>query len=51
MIGKIMGRLFGDGDTVEVDAYLIKREEKYLPRKNPDEGGDFKSKTYTVTNK
>jgi len=48
-IGMLMKKLFRDRDTVETDGFSVTREEKYLPREKPSAGGDFKSKTYTVT--
>ena len=49
VIGTIMAKLFRDGDTIEVDAFDVTREERYVARDSPSDGGNFKSKTYTVT--
>ena len=48
VIGTIMAKLFRDRDTIEVDAFDVIREERYLPRDNGNDGGSYKSKTYTV---
>ena len=48
-IGLLMGKLFGDQDRIEVDAFDLSREERYLARDNASVGGSFKSKTYTLT--
>lgn len=48
-IGTIMGKLFRENETLEVDAYRVTREEKYVARDDSAVGGNFKSKTYTVT--
>ena len=47
-IGVVMGKLFREQETVEVDGYSVTREEKYLPRADASSGGNFKSKIYTV---
>lgn len=49
VIGSIMAKLFRDRDTVEVDGFDVTREERYVARDNASDGGNFKSKTYTVT--
>lgn len=49
VIGTIMAKLFRDWETIEVDAFDVTREERYVPRDNAHDGGNFKSKTYTVT--
>ena len=49
VIGTVMAKLFRDRETVEVDAFIVVREEKYVARENISAGGSFKSKTYTVT--
>jgi hypothetical protein len=49
MIGTVMGKLFRERNTVEVDAFNVTREERYVARENASDGGNFKSKTYTVT--
>ena len=49
VVGTVMAKLFRDRDTVEVDGYVVTREEKYVSRDNSSDGGSFKSKTYTVT--
>lgn len=49
IIGTIMGKLFGDGDRLNVDGFVVAREERYVSRDNANDGGGFKSKTYTVT--
>ena len=40
---------FGDRRQIEVDAFDVTREERYVARENSSDGGNFKSKTYTVT--
>jgi len=47
-IGKTMAKLFRDSDTVSVDCYEVVREERYVARDATNDGGGFKSKTYTV---
>jgi hypothetical protein len=49
VIGTIMAKLFRDESTLEVDGFVVTREERYLTRDDAGEGGSFKSKTYTVT--
>jgi hypothetical protein len=49
IIGSIMGKLFRDQDTLEVDGYIVTREERYISRDKVSEGGNFKSKIYTIT--
>jgi hypothetical protein len=49
IIGSIMGKLFRERDTLEVDAYTVTREERYVARDNSCDGGKFKSKTYSIT--
>ena len=49
VIGSVMAKLFRNEDTVEVDGFRVTREERYLNRDNASDGGNFKSKTYTVT--
>lgn len=49
VIGTVMAKLFRDRDTLEVDAFDVTREERYVARDNANDGGNFKSKTYTVT--
>jgi hypothetical protein len=49
VIGTIMAKLFRDQSTLEVDGFVVTREERYLTRDDGSEGGSFKSKTYTVT--
>ncbi|MEI7436956.1 MAG: hypothetical protein WCL16_09160 [bacterium] len=49
VIGSIMAKLFRDRDKIEVDAFDVAREERYVPRESGSNGGNFKSKTYTVT--
>ncbi len=49
VIGSIMAKLFRDRDRIEVDAFDVTREERYVARDNASDGGNFKSKTYTVT--
>ena len=51
IIGSIMGKLFRDQDTLEVDGYIVIREERYISRDKVSEGGSFKSKIYTITSK
>lgn len=48
VIGSIMAKLFRDSDTLDVDGYQVVREERYVVRENGNDGGGFKSKTYTV---
>ena len=49
VIGLVMAKLFRDQQTLEVDGFNVTREEKYLCRDDASSGGNFKSKTYTVT--
>lgn len=49
VVGSIMAKLFRERDKLEVDAFDVTREEKYLSREDASSGGSFKSKTYTVT--
>lgn len=49
VIGTIMGKLFRDQTTLDVDGFVVTREEKFVVRDNACDGGNFKSKTYTVT--
>ncbi|MBI3852575.1 MAG: hypothetical protein HY298_20145 [Verrucomicrobia bacterium] len=49
VVGSVMGKLFRERDTVEVDAFTVFREERYVARDDSAAGGGFKSKTYTVT--
>jgi hypothetical protein len=49
VIGIVMAKLFRDRETVEVDAFNVTREERYVSREIASDGGSFKSKTYTVT--
>lgn len=49
VIGSIMAKLFRDGDAIEVDGFEVGREERYVARESGSDGGNFKSKTYTVT--
>jgi hypothetical protein len=49
VIGLVMAKLFRDQQTLEVDAFNVTREEKYLTRDGATSGGSFKSKTYSVT--
>jgi len=49
VIGSIMAKLFKDGDVLELDGFIITREEKPVARDDSTKGGNFKSKTYTVT--
>ena len=51
VIGIIMAKLFRDRDTIEVDDFDVTREERFVARDNASDGGNFKSKTYTVTRK
>ena len=46
-----MAKLFRDGDSIEVDGFLVTREERTVARENASEGGSFKAKTYIVTRK
>ena len=49
IIGTIMAKLFRERDTLEVDGFAVKREERYMSRDDASDGGSFKSKTYTVS--
>jgi hypothetical protein len=49
VIGTIMAKLFRDQSSLEVDGFVVAREERYLVREDACEGGSFKSKTYTVS--
>jgi hypothetical protein len=49
VVGTVMAKLFRDRDMVEVDGYVVTREEKNVSRDNSSDGGSFKSKTYTAT--
>jgi hypothetical protein len=49
VIGSVMAKLFGEQDILEIDGFGIAREEKYVEREKPEEGGPYKSKTYIVT--
>jgi hypothetical protein len=49
VIGTIMAKLFRDQRSLEVDGFVVVREERYLMRDDGSEGGSFKSKTYTVS--
>jgi len=49
VIGTIMAKLFKEHNPLEVDGFAVTREEKYLNRNDANDGGSFKSKTYTVT--
>lgn len=49
IIGTLMGRLFRDGDKIEVEGFTVTRQEKMVARKNTAGGGRFMSKTYTIT--
>ncbi len=49
IIGTIMAKLFKETNPLEVDGFAVTREEKYLNRDDANDGGGFKSKTYTVT--
>ena len=49
VVGSVMGKLFRDRDTLEVDGFTVTREERYVARESVSEGGGFTSKTYTIT--
>ncbi len=49
VIGTIMAKLFKETNPLEVDGFNVTREETYLNRDDANDGGGFKSKTYTVT--
>lgn len=51
VIGAIMAKLFDDQNCIEVDGFIVTRNERYLARDNTSDGGNFKSKIYTVTNR
>jgi hypothetical protein len=48
VVGTVMAKIFRDSDTIKVDNYEVIREERYVARDNSNDGGGFKSKTYTV---
>ena len=50
-IGIVMAKLFRDGNKLEVDSFVITRDETLMSRANSADGGSFKSKTYVVTKK
>ena len=49
VIGTIMAKLFKEHNPLEVDGFTVTREERYLNRDDANDGGCYKSKTYTVT--
>ena len=49
VIGTIMAKLFRDQNTLEVEGFHVTREERYLSRDTTTDGGNFKSRIYTVT--
>jgi hypothetical protein len=49
VIGTIMAKLFKEHNPLEVDGFTVTREEKSLNRDDANDGGCYKSKTYTVT--
>jgi hypothetical protein len=49
LIGIVMGKLFRDEDTLQVDQFVISRDLRYVDRALPSDGGAFKSKVYTVS--
>jgi hypothetical protein len=49
VIGTIMAKMFRDQSSLEVDGFVVVREERYLTRDDVCDGGSFKSKTYTVS--
>jgi hypothetical protein len=49
VIGSVMAKLFRETNTLDVDGYHVVRDERYVERDDLNEGGGFKSKTYTVT--
>ena len=51
VIGMVMAKLFREGNVVEVDQFLVNRNETSVARGDSSSGGSFKSKTYTVTKK
>jgi hypothetical protein len=51
VVGSVMGKLFRDRDTLEVEGFTVTREERYVARETVSEGGGFTSKTYTITRK
>jgi hypothetical protein len=51
VIGSVMGKLFRDRESLEVDGFTVTREEKYVAREKVSEGGGFTSKTYTIARK
>ena len=50
-VGVVMGKLFREREALEVDGFIVTREEKYVARDDASSGGSYKSKTYTVTRK
>jgi hypothetical protein len=49
LIGTVMGKLFKECDTIEIDGFEVVREETYVERRDANAGGAFRAKTYTVT--
>jgi len=43
VVGSIMGKLFRDLNPLDVDGYTVTREERFLARQDPSQGGNFKS--------
>ena len=50
-VGRVMGKLFKEGNVVEVDAHHVERGERLVQWDNASDGGGFRSWTYTVREK
>ena len=48
VIGTLMAKLFRDCDALDVDGFVVVRQQRNIARANSCDGGDFTSKTYTV---
>jgi len=51
VIGTIMGKLFSGKVELEVDGFVVVRDERCVGRDDPLIGGGFKSKTYLIRNR
>jgi hypothetical protein len=49
VIGTIMGKVFRERDVIEIDDFTVTREERYMNREDTSAGGNYKSKTYTIS--
>jgi len=47
VIGMIMAKLFGEQHSIVVDDYEVRREERKLPRTDPNSGGSMTGKVYS----